>query len=245
MLDRLDSFKNAFSGYEDYYTVIGGTACELLMNDLGMGFRVTKDVDMIVILESGYGDFLKTFWQFITGNDYVCCEKEGQTHFYRFKTERADCPSTIEIFSRAADDDIVIPGDIMRVQGDEEVSGLSAIVLNDDYYEFMKAGRKMVEGINILDAEHLIPFKAFAWMDNKRRKEEGEEIHSRDIVKHKNDVFRLLQIADNKIDLEETIRKDMMSFADEVAKEEIDVTKLSFDSKEEAIQKLRELYLII
>ena len=46
MLDRLDSFKNAFSGYEDYYTVIGGTACELLMNDLGLRFRVTKDVDI-------------------------------------------------------------------------------------------------------------------------------------------------------------------------------------------------------
>ena len=43
---------------------------------------------------------------------------------------------------------------------DEEISSLSAILLNDDYYEFLKRGRIYVTDVTVLDALHLIPFKA-------------------------------------------------------------------------------------
>lgn len=41
--NNIDSFRQAFAGYENYYTVIGGTACLLLMEDAGASFRLTKD----------------------------------------------------------------------------------------------------------------------------------------------------------------------------------------------------------
>lgn len=48
---------------------------------------------------------------------------------------------------------------------DEDTSSLSAILLNDDFYNFMLQGRAVVDGISVLRAEYLIPFKMFAWLD--------------------------------------------------------------------------------
>lgn len=48
----------------------------------------------------------------------------------------------------------------------EEVSSLSAIMLNDDYYKFMLSGREVVDDIGVLDAEHLIPFKMVTWFQH-------------------------------------------------------------------------------
>ena len=44
----------------------------------------------------------------------------------------------------------------MPLHIDDEVSSLSAIPLNDDYYRFLLDGRTVIDGISILDAEHSI-----------------------------------------------------------------------------------------
>lgn len=45
--NNLMSFRETFREYTDYYTVIGGTACMILMEEASRDFRATKDVDMI------------------------------------------------------------------------------------------------------------------------------------------------------------------------------------------------------
>ena len=57
---------------------------------------------------------------------------------------------------------------------DEEISSLSAILLNDEYYELLRKGQIIIEGIPVLTAECLIPFKAKAWQDLSQRKANGE-----------------------------------------------------------------------
>ncbi len=52
MIRGMESFKSWFQGYEDYYTIIGGTACDLLMSEEGLDFRATKDLDIVLILEA-------------------------------------------------------------------------------------------------------------------------------------------------------------------------------------------------
>ena len=52
----------------------------------------------------------------------------------------------------------------------------------------------MVDGIPVLSPTCLIPFKAKAWLDLKERKLNGEQVDSKNIKKHKNDVFRLAQL---------------------------------------------------
>ena len=50
---------------------------------------------------------------------------------------------------------------------DDEISSLSAILLNEAYYELLKAGQMMVDDIPVLSPTCLIPFKAKAWLDLK------------------------------------------------------------------------------
>lgn len=62
------------------------------------------------------------------------------------------------------------------------ISSLSAILLDDDYYEFLKQGKVTVDGVTVLDAAYLIPFKAKAWMDLTDRKAAGEHVDSKNIT---------------------------------------------------------------
>ena len=57
MVTGIDSFIEWFRGYEEYYTIIGGTACDILMSEAGLDFRATKDIDLVVIVEAVNVDF--------------------------------------------------------------------------------------------------------------------------------------------------------------------------------------------
>ena len=37
----------------DYYAIIGGTACDILLTEAELQFRATKDIDMILSMEIG------------------------------------------------------------------------------------------------------------------------------------------------------------------------------------------------
>ena len=49
MVDGLDLFREHFASYADRYVLIGGTAASIAMDELGVEFRVTKDLDIILI----------------------------------------------------------------------------------------------------------------------------------------------------------------------------------------------------
>ena len=51
MVEGLEKFRENFKDFADCFTVIGGTACEILMNEQDIDFRATHDIDMILILE--------------------------------------------------------------------------------------------------------------------------------------------------------------------------------------------------
>lgn len=51
MVPGLGSFREKFKDYTDYYTIIGGTACDILLSEADLPFRATKDIDMILIME--------------------------------------------------------------------------------------------------------------------------------------------------------------------------------------------------
>jgi hypothetical protein len=73
----------------------------------------------------------------------------------------------------------------------EDVSDLSAILLDSDYYEFMMSGRKTREGLTWIAEDRLIPLKALAWLNLTRSKEAGADIRSGDIRKHLEDLVNL------------------------------------------------------
>lgn len=51
MVYGLEKFKEYFEGFTDQYVFIGGTACDILMKEMGTPFRATKDLDIVLIIE--------------------------------------------------------------------------------------------------------------------------------------------------------------------------------------------------
>lgn len=246
MVNGMEFFRKKFRDYPDCYTVIGGTACDILMTQADMPFRATKDIDMILILEDRYREFASVFWEFIREGGYRCGWKNSEcVHFYRFTEPKSGYPAQIELFSRKPDYHLEINDGIIPIHIQEDVSSLSAILLNEDFYRFMLAGRRQVDGISVLDASYLIPFKMFAWIDLTDRKARGEHVNERDLKKHKNDVFRLLEIVPNDavVPVSGMVSDCVCIFLDRIQSEEISLSQLGLSmEKDEAIALLKAIY---
>lgn len=250
MVNGLEKFREHFSRFEGMYTLIGGVACGLLMNEAGLNFRSTKDFDVVLIIEALNEDFGKSFWQFIKDGEYEIRERSnGEPEFYRFKNPKdTSYPKQIELFSRKSN--------ILKYSGNDrltpihisdEISSLSAILLNDDYYKLLTSGLTQIDDIQLLNYTHIIPFKVKAWLDLKTRKENGEHVDSSNIKKHKHDVFRLSQLitATDRVSLSDEIKADMKSFINEMKNENIVLKDIGVSgSKSDILKILEEVYLI-
>ena len=133
MVAGMESFIKKFGDYSDCYTIIGGAACDILMSEADMTFRGTKDIDIILIMESRFKDFAKVFWEYIIEGGYRFGWKNSEeVHFYRFTEPKEGYPIMIELFSREPEYIKEIPEEIIPIHIDDDISSLSAILLNDD-----------------------------------------------------------------------------------------------------------------
>lgn len=250
MVTGFEKFKEYFSAFEGMYTLIGGVACELLMDDAGIDFRTTKDFDVVLIVEALNSEFGKAFWKFINDGGYENREKSSsKPEFYRFSNPTNPLyPKMIELFSRKSnlikysENDRITP-----IHISDEISSLSAILLNDEYYNFLKSGLIAIDNIQILNYTHIIPFKAKAWLDLKSRKDNGERIDSKNVVKHKRDVFRLSQLLteNDSIKLSDEIKNDMTAFIAEMEHETIDLKGMDITmSQNDILMALKKVYNI-
>lgn len=223
MVKGLDHFKTWFRDYQEKYILIGGTAASLVMEDAGISFRATKDLDLVLTVESLSPQFAAAFWDFIDAGGYQHHQKStGKDIFYRFTTPSDPTfPAMIELFSRAPKGIAPRPGaHLTLIPIAEEVASLSAILLDTTYYEFIISGRISFDGISIVGIDRLIPLKAKAWIDLLARKQAGTSIDEKDILKHRNDILRLSQILDpaKPIMLPPSIADTMRRALDELAK---------------------------
>ncbi len=226
----LDVFGQAFSEYREQFVLIGGVASWLTLEEAGQSFRATKDLDIVLVIEALNTQFVGAFWEFVRAGGYAIRQVgdiDGKRPvLYRFQNpENEAYPAQLELFSRAPDG-IKQPEDatLTPIPTEESVSSLSAILLDDPYYNFLLEGRHSNDQLTFIGADRLIPLKAHAWLDLSSRKEAGEQIDSKNIRKHRNDVLNLSgQLTDDPIELPETIQNDMRAFVDRLAKEEIDL----------------------
>ncbi len=223
MVKGLDIFREWFAQYPDQYFLIGGTAASLTMEEAGLEFRATKDLDVVLHVEALTAGFGETFWKFIEAGKYDIrqASDRGRPSFYRFQKPADDrFPVMVELFARAPD--VLRPiknGQLTPIPFDEVVSSLSAILLDDDYYAFITAGGRESEGLTWIGEDRLIPLKASAWLDLSARKQRGEQVDTKNIRKHANDILRLSQLlaATTRIPLHGKIADDMRKFLNAVA----------------------------
>lgn len=85
MVTGLELFTAYFHEFEDRYVLIGGAACSVLMEEVGLDFRATKDLDIVLCVEAIDGKFVQTFWEFIRLGGYQNQQiSTGKKIFYRF-----------------------------------------------------------------------------------------------------------------------------------------------------------------
>jgi hypothetical protein len=221
MVRGLDIFREHFKDYSGNYVIIGGTACDIIIDTVGLIPRATKDIDIILVVEALSPEFVEHFWNFIKEGNYEVKEKsEEDRKYYRFlKPENEEFPFQIELFSRIPDlIDLKEDSRLTPIPVDTEISSLSAILMDDDYYSFTTEHSQLNGDIHLASTEALISLKAKAFLDYKTRKENGEKIDERQLRKHKTDVFRLLLLLtpEDKFTIPETIKKDLQEFAEAV-----------------------------
>lgn len=105
MVRGLEVFRAHFRSFGDRFVLIGGTACELAMTEVGLDFRATKDLDIVLWIEALDEPFVAAFWEFVHVGKYQVQQKStGEPQFYRFqKPEDVDFPFMLELFSRKPD----------------------------------------------------------------------------------------------------------------------------------------------
>lgn len=217
MIKGQQIFTEHFADFQDCFVVIGGLAVDIHMEEQAVPFRVTKDFDIILFVEALRSEFFEKFWEFIKTGNYERKEtSDSPRKYYRFiKPQTVDYPHQIELFSRKPD---VIPEikdhDLVPIPADEEISSLSAILMDEDYYELTKNNTAVIDGLRIASEPLLICLKVKAFIDLSIKKEAGENIDSKEIKKHRNDVFRLAVTitGDEKIEIPESIMSDLETF---------------------------------
>jgi hypothetical protein len=99
MVKGLDVFRAWFKDHADQYILIGGTAATLTMEESGLAFRATKDLDIVLHVEALTPAFGQAFWKFIEAGGYVIRQASDTAKpiFYRFqKPTDAGFPAMVE-----------------------------------------------------------------------------------------------------------------------------------------------------
>ncbi len=219
VVNGLEMFSAWFADYKDQYVLIGGTAAAIALNEEGMSFRTTKDLDIVLHLEALTPEFAETFWGFVQRGGYKIQQESetGHAKLYRFQDPVDDeFPYMLELFARTPQFvDFVAGGRLTPIPFDEEVSSLSAIILHDEYYQFVIDGRQTKDGFpSWIGVDRLIPLKAHAWLDMSDRKEQGEAIDSKKIRKHLSDIEKLSALLTpvTVVELPGVVAADMQRF---------------------------------
>ncbi len=221
MVRGLDIFKKHFEGFEGNYVIIGGTACDIILDEAGFTARATRDIDIILIVEALDSRFVERFWQFISEGKYRQRERsDGKKEYYRFmKPEAEEFPYQLELFAKKPDV-IKITDDahLTPIPAEDDLSSLSAILLNDEYYNYILKESVSENGLHRAKTEALICLKAKAFLEISERIKNGSKEDDKHLRKHKNDVFRLAALLrpDDIFELPNSIKSDLSLFAESI-----------------------------
>ena len=152
---------------------------------------------MTVIVENMTPSFAKRFWEFVKEAGYRPEKRkqiEGEPakyELYRFVDGKTGYPEMIELLSRHPDilgepSNLVI--EPLPIDGD--VSSLSAIIMDDDFYHFTIKHSKLTDGVRHADSAALVCLKTRAYLNLLQDKAEGKHVNSKDIKKHRSDVLK-------------------------------------------------------
>lgn len=258
IVNGIERIREYLGDFNDSYIIIGGTATNINLEDSALAGRTTHDIDMIMVCEAITPAYLSRFWEMIRAGGYepamVKPPSGFKRTFYRFINPKDETfPKYIELFCRVPDT-MQVPSDMHRIHissEDEYLSSFSAIMMDEDYYNFAVSHATAMQGVQILDKFALIVLKAKAYISNFARKQAGDRVQNDDIVKHKKDVYRLSFLLDEeneRIELSDSVKGDLRTFVTVLREHSLNTKALASYmavpevSQEEFIQKLQKVF---
>lgn len=199
MVKGIEKFREAFSAFSDNYVIIGGTACDAILSKTLIEPRATVDIDMILVVENMTTAFANAFWQFVKTGQYKNGKrKRGDAktpayELYRFEDGKPGYPAKIELLSRHSH----LLGEpsgfhLEPIPTGEDVSSLSAIMMDEEYYELTVNNSYIEDGLRYASPYALVCLKAKAYLNLLAEREAGRMVNTKDIRKHRNDVLKLI-----------------------------------------------------
>lgn len=83
MVRGQDIFREYFKDFQKSYVLIGGVACYLTMDEAGLDFRATKDLDIVLCAEALDAAFITRFWSFVKAGGYQNQQKRTTDKQFR------------------------------------------------------------------------------------------------------------------------------------------------------------------
>lgn len=205
-MEGLAKFREAFAEFSDNYVIIGGSACDIVMSGTVVRPRATHDLDIIVIVENMTAAFGDRFWEFVREAGYRPekrkCEDGGfpKYELYRFIGGREGYPEMIELLSRHQN----VLGEptgfvIEPLPIGNDVSSLSAIIMDDVFYQFTISHSRLTDGVRHADPVALIALKTKAYLNLCADRQAGRHVNSKDIRKHRSDVLKNVVIMEDEL----------------------------------------------
>ena len=185
MVKGIEKFREAFSAFSENYVIIGGTACDAVLSKTMVEPRATVDIDMILVVEKMTAEFANAFWNFVKEGQYRNGKRKRGVNrapaytLYRFEEGKPGFPAKIELLSRHSD----LLGEpsgfhLEPIPTGEDVSSLSAIMMDEEYYELTVNNSYVENGLRYASHYALVC------------------LNTKDIKKHRNDVLKLIAGAD-------------------------------------------------
>lgn len=245
MVRGLEKFREAFNEFTDNYVIIGGTACDVILSGTDMRPRATDDIDMILVVENMTAEFARAFWQFIKEGAYKNGKrKRGEDNspayeLYRFEDGKDGYPVKIELLSRHSD----LLGEpsgflIEPIPAGEDVSSLSAIMMDEDFYNLTVSNSFVENDVRFASSMALICLKAKAYLNLIDERKAGRSVNTKDIKKHRNDVLKL--VATSPIGETITVSSNILSAIDDYVLSMRELLTVNAKSLEDALQRPEE-----
>ena len=200
MVEGIKQFASYFKEFNDRYILIGDAACFLVLNEVGLEFNAIQDIGIVLCLEAMDAEFAEAFWDFVNFGRYQNTKRVTEKRLiYRFHyREEDEIPYILGLFSSIPD--VLMTSDVIRLNPilvSEEQYNLSTVPMEEDCYNFIHSSKIYIDDIPTIPPEVIVPLKAKALNDLVNRRDIYEAVDCNDIIiKHRNDIFQLLQIID-------------------------------------------------
>lgn len=243
----LSHFQEFFKDLDEHYVVVGGFATVMLLDSELEGHgKATHDIDLVLLTTTSM-EISERIKQYITEGQYDIQQgKKDQFQYYRFVNPKTkNFAKEIELFASNENDLKLDEGQrIIPIDPEEGLYSLSAIMLDQEYFELIKNNVDDSAGIApCTNTQATIMLKMSAFHDLRENGDKKWKKHRRDILK-----LTLLLTGEERIEMSGRMNKDFESFIAHL-EEEVDqkmiksiVDKLPVE-KEDVIEVLNKVFV--